>query len=70
MSKNERFEDVIYAVEIYLPSEKSWHRLLNRNDFDSAKREVLKHELVDMECFGKKMDYRIMEITIKKEIVG
>lgn len=69
MSKNELFEDVIYAVEFYLPSEKSWHRLLNRNNFESAEREVQAHELVDVECFGKKMDYRIMKISIKKERV-
>jgi hypothetical protein len=69
MSRNERFEDVIFAVELYLPSDKSWHRLLNRNDFESAEREVQAHELVDVERFGKKMDYRIMKITIKKERV-
>lgn len=69
MSRNERFEDVIYAVEIYLPSDKSWHRLLNRNDFESAERELQAHELLDVEYFGKKMDYRIMKITIKKERV-
>ena len=69
MSRNERFEDVIYAVEIYLPSSKSWHRLFNSNDFESAEREVQVHELINMEYFGKKMDYRIMKITIKKERV-
>lgn len=70
MSKNERFEDVIYAVEFYLPSEKSWHRLLSRNDFESAKLGVQAHERNDLEYFGKKMDYRIVKLTIKKEVVG
>lgn len=69
MSSNERFEDVIFAVEIYLPNNKSWHRLLNCNDLECAKQEVQARGLVDTECFGKKLDYRIMKITIKKEVV-
>ena len=70
MIKNERFEDVIYAVEIYLPSNKSWHRLSNCNDLKCAKRAIHDYEVADVEWSGKKMYYRIMKITIKKERVG
>jgi hypothetical protein len=69
MSGNERFKDVIFAVEMYLPSSKSWHRLSNCNDLKCAESEVHDHELVDVQCFGRKLDYRIMKITIKKERV-
>lgn len=69
MSKNELFEDVIYAVEIYLPSSKSWHRISNCNDLKCAESEVREHEQVYEKYFGKKLDFRIMKITIKKERV-
>jgi hypothetical protein len=69
MSRDGHSEDVIYAVEIYLPSSKSWHRLSNCNDLKCAESEVHDHELVDVQCFGKKLDYRIMKITITKEVV-
>lgn len=71
MSRNERFKDVIYTVEIYLPINKSWHRMsTNYNDLESAQCAVHEHEMSDMHCYGKKMDYRIMKLTIKKEVIG
>jgi hypothetical protein len=69
MIRNERFEDVIYAVELYLPNIGSWHRLCNFDDLDRAKDQKDDYELNDI-FFCQKMDYRIMKITIKKEVVG
>jgi hypothetical protein len=63
-------KDVLYGIELYLPHNKSWHRLSNCYDFESAKCAVNEYELSDKYNYGKKLDYRIMKITITKEIVG
>ena len=62
-------EDVIYGIELYLPSDSSWHMLCNCNDLKSAKSTVEDYELSDI-CNCMKFDYRIVKVTTIKEVVG
>lgn len=61
-------DEVLYRTEFYMPSIKRWDATCLQSSLKAAKRNKKKCQERDKEN-GIQLEYRIVKLTIKKEVV-
>ena len=62
-------DDVLYRTEFYMPSIKRWNATCLQSSLRVAKRNKRRNQESDRRN-GIELKYRILKLTIKKEVVG
>lgn len=62
-------DDVLYRTEFYMPSIKKWNATCLQSSLKAAKRNKRRNQESDRKK-GIELKYRILKLTVKKEVVG